>query len=273
MSDVLLALGIRFGEMATRGFTLIDIPDAAAEIIHVHPSPNELGKVVQASLPIVANPSAFCEALVGSRLSPSAARTNFCETARATYLDMLGAPPKTGPVDMAEVMETLQAELPPDAIITNGAGNFSRWPNRYLSFGPNARLLGPQSGSMGYGLPAAIAAKLAHPERMVVCFAGDGDLQMTMQELGTAMQHGAQPIVIVVNNSSYGTIRMHQERAFPGRVSGTEITNPDLVQVAKAYGFAAFRVEETAKFVDALELSVASGSGALIELMVDEFPG
>lgn len=271
-ADVLLALGIRFGEVATKGFSLVGIPDPAAEVIHVHPSPDELGKVVQASLPIVANPSTFCEALNGAALTPSPSRRAFCESGRATYLDMVRSPPSTSPVDMATVMEILRDGLPADAIITNGAGNFTRWPNRYYSFGANARLLGPQSGSMGYGLPAAIAARLADPGRVVVCFAGDGDFQMTIQELGTAMQHGAQPIVIVVNNASYGTIRMHQEREFPGRVSGTEIKNPDLVQVARAYGFEAVRVEETSGFAPALQRSMASRSGALIELMVDEFP-
>ena len=142
---------------------------------------------------------------------------------------------------MARVMARLRARLPRDAILTNGAGNFAIWPNRHFAFGAGHRLLAPQSGAMGYGLPAAIAAKLRHPGRTVVCFAGDGDLQMVLAELGTAMQTGAAPVVLVLDNGAYGTIRMHQERRYPGRVSGTELQNPDFAAIARAYGFHAER--------------------------------
>jgi acetolactate synthase-1/2/3 large subunit len=172
-------------------------------------------------------------------------------------------------VDMAGIIAFLQSCLPDDAILTNGAGNFAIWHNKFFCYSSEARLLAPQSGAMGYGLPAAIAAKAEHPERLVLCFAGDGDFQMNMQELGTAMQAGAQPIVIVVNNGVYGTIRMHQERDYPNRQSFTAIENPDFCAIAKAYGFHAETVRETAAFPEAFTRAAASTTGALIELIVD----
>ena len=158
--------------------------------------------------------------------------------------------------------------MPADAIFTNGAGNFSVWNNKGFRYGPDARLLAPQNGTMGYGLPAAIAAKAAHPDRTVVCFAGDGDLQMTIQELGTARQAGLEPIVLVFDNGMYGTIRAHQERNYPGRVSGTPIDNPDFTAIAAAYGFHAERVERTEQFAPAFERAMASPTGALLHLVM-----
>ena len=267
-ADVILALGIRFGEMATDAWTLFDLPDPGQTIIHVHPSDRELGKVLQASLPVHASPNTLLPELVGSTLSPSQSRGEWTARLRAARVAALAAPPQPGPLDMSSVMTWLQRRLPDDVIFTNGAGNFSIWPNKHFSFGEHMRLLAPQSGSMGYGLPAAVAAKIAEPERMVICWAGDGDLQMNVQELGTAMQEDAQPIVLVVNNGMYGTIRMHQERAYPRRVSGTEITNPDFVMLAKAYGFHAEKVTTTEEFAPAFERAAASPTGALLELMV-----
>ena len=168
-----------------------------------------------------------------------------------------------------EVMAWLRHELPADVTVTNGAGNFTVWPNKFMLYGPHARLLGPQSGAMGYGLPAALAAKAADPDRMVVCFAGDGDLQMVVGELGTAAQHGLQPIVMVIDNAMYGTIRMHQERRHPGRVIGTDIVNPDFVMLGTAYGFHSERVTTTAAFPDAFRRAAASPTGALLHLVVD----
>ena len=165
-------------------------------------------------------------------------------------------------------MAHLRQALPEDVIITNGAGNFAIWPGRFLRFGPNQRMLAPQSGSMGYGVPAAIAAKVNHPNRLVVCFAGDGDFQMNCQELGSARQAGAQPVILIVNNGTYGTIRMHQEKTYPERVSGTEIDNPDFVMLARAYGFHAERVETTADFAAAFERACASKTGAVLDLNV-----
>ena len=163
-------------------------------------------------------------------------------------------------------MRHLQAVLPPDAILTNGAGNFTVWPNKFFKFGPRARLLAPQAGAMGYGLPAAIAARLACPDRTVVCFAGDGDFQMNLQELGTAMQAGAQPIVLILNNGIYGTIRAHQERTYPGRVSGTTMENPDFAALARAYGYHGERVGHTADFPAAFARALASRTGAVLDL-------
>jgi len=171
-------------------------------------------------------------------------------------------------VDMVAVSAWLRETLPADVILTNGAGNFTVWPNKFFKFGPQARLLAPQSGAMGYGLPAAIAAKVAYPKRTVVCFAGDGDFQMNCQELGTAMQAGAQPIVLIVNNGIYGTIRAHQERNYPARVSGTSLENPDFVALAKAYGFHAERVEATEDFAAAFERALKSGTGAVLDIAV-----
>jgi acetolactate synthase-1/2/3 large subunit len=162
----------------------------------------------------------------------------------------------------------LRVALPADAILTNGAGNFTVWPNKFFPFGPRARLLAPQSGAMGYGVPAAIAAKIAHPERTVVCFAGDGDFQMTGQELATAGQAGACPIVLIVNNGIYGTIRAHQERHYPGRLSATDMVNPDFAALARAYGFLGVRVARTEDFADAFDRALASPTGAVLDLDV-----
>ncbi len=272
-ADVLLAAGIRFGEMTTGAYTLFDLPDPQQTVIHVHPSERELGKLVQADLPIQSSPNTLFEVLAGrsttsERSLSTASRADWTRNLRAAHQQALIAPPQPGALDMAEIMIWLQDNLPADVVITNGAGNFSIWPNKHFSYGPDARLLAPQSGSMGYGLPAAIAAKVAEPERLVVCFAGDGDIQMNLQELGTAMQEDAQPVVLVLNNSMYGTIRMHQEKAFPNRTSGTDITNPDFVALGHSYGFHAERIDATDQFADAFARAIASKTGALLELMV-----
>jgi acetolactate synthase-1/2/3 large subunit len=169
---------------------------------------------------------------------------------------------------MRAVMAHLAAVLPEDAILTNGAGNFAIWPNKHFAFRGRQRLVAPQAGAMGYGLPAGIAARIAHPERVVVTFAGDGDLQMTVQELGTARQAGACPIVLVLNNGSYGTIRMHQERHYPGRVTFTDLENPDFVALAHAYGLPGVRVARTEAFSPAFDRMLAGGEGGLIELVL-----
>ena len=267
-ADLIIGLGIRFGEMTTGAYRLFDVPDANQEIIHVHPSDRELGKVVQAGLPVQAHPSECAEALARVALTPSAIRISWCDDLRRAHLSAAVPPTQPGALDMGAVMDWLQDELPEDVIIANGAGNFATWPNKHFSFGEFARLLAPQSGSMGYGLPAAIAAKIAFPDRLVVCFAGDGDFQMTMQELGTATQAGAQPIVLVINNGMYGTIRMHQELSYPARVSGTEIVNPDFVQLAESFGFYGERVATTEEFASAFGRARASDTGAVLELLV-----
>ena len=263
-ADVMLALNVRFGEMTTDGYTLLAVPVPQQTLIHVHASDREIGKIYQPTLGIQAGPNAFAAAVVPVTGHWAAWRAK----ARAEWEAGFDAPPQPSPVDMALVSAHLREVLPEDAILTNGAGNFTVWPNKFYKFGPKARLLAPQSGAMGYGLPAAVAAKIAYPDRVVVCFAGDGDFQMTCQELGTAMQAGAQPIVLILNNGTYGTIRAHQERAYPARVSGTDLHNPDFVMLARAYGFHAERVERTADFPAAFARARASRSGAVLDLSI-----
>ena len=261
-ADVILAVNVRFGEMTTDGYTLLDVPMPKQTLIHVHGSDRELGKIYQPALGIQAGPNAFAAALRPVQGAWADWRSN----ARKGYEESLTAPPQPSPVDMMAATQHLRQVLPEDVVLTNGAGNFTVWPNKFFPFGPKARLLAPQSGAMGYGLPAAIAAKIAYPERRVVCFAGDGDFQMTCQELATATQHGAQPIVLILNNGIYGTIRAHQERNYPERVSGTDMINPDFVALARAYGFHAERVATTADFPAAFARAMDSKTGAVLDL-------
>ncbi len=263
-ADVILALNVRFGEMTTDGYSLLDVPVPRQTLIHVHASDRELGKVYIPELAVHSGHNAFVE-----QLRPvDGAWSDWREKAHQGYDASIEAPPQPSPVDMAAVTAHLRQVLPDDVILTNGAGNFSVWPNKFFSFGPHARLLAPQSGAMGYGLPAAIAAKVAEPRRTVVCFAGDGDFQMNCQELATAAQAGAQPIVLIVNNGIYGTIRAHQERQYPGRVAGTDMISPDFAQLAQAYGFHGERVERTEDFAAAFARALASETGAILDLNV-----
>ncbi len=266
-ADVILALGNRFGENSTGGYTLLSVPEPVQRVIHVHRSERELGKVYRPALAVHADPSAFVAALdAGGGLD--GCDGTWAAEGRAAYEAGFDLPAQPSPVDMGQVMAHLREVLPDDAILTNGAGNFAVWAGRFFKFGPGQRLLAPQSGAMGYGVPAAIAARIADPGRMVVCFAGDGDFQMTCGELGTAMQAGAQPIILVLNNGIYGTIRAHQERAYPERVSGTEMRNPDFAALARAYGFHAERVERSEDFAAAFARAVASSTGALLDLAI-----
>lgn len=263
-ADLILAVNVRFGEMTTDGYTLLSVPTPRQKLIHVHASDREIGKIYVPTIGIHAGPNVFAEAL-------SAVKGGWGDwraTARKAYEATFDAPAQPGPVDMVAVTAWLRDNLPEDVILTNGAGNFTVWPNKFFKFGPKARLLAPQSGAMGYGLPAAIAAKVAFPARTVVCFAGDGDFQMNCQELGTAMQAGAQPIVFILDNGIYGTIRAHQERAYPARVSGTTLRNPDFVGLARSYGFHAERVESTGDFAAAFQRAAQSGTGAVLSIAI-----
>ena len=263
-ADLILAINVRFGEMTTDGYTLLTVPVPVQKLIHVHGSDREIGKVYQPTLGIQAGPNAFAAALSPVRGGWAAWRAK----ARADWEAGFDLAPLPSPVDMGVVTAHLRAVLPEDTILTNGAGNFTVWPNKFYKFGPKARLLAPQSGAMGYGLPAAVAAKVADPARTVICFAGDGDFQMNCQELATALQYGAQPIILLLNNGIYGTIRAHQERHYPARVSGTDMVNPDFVALARAYGFHAERVERTEDFAAAFARAQASGSGAVLDLNI-----
>ena len=265
-ADVILAVGVRFGEMTTNAYTLFQ--NQSQKILHIHASEAEFDKVVKADLHIRSNPNLAVAALLGT---PSMADTKeqWREETRNRFLSTHKVPTAITGVDMAAATAYLQEVLPEDVIITNGAGNFSVWPNKFFLYGSSARLLAPQNGTMGYGVPAAVSAKVAAPERVVVCFAGDGDFQMNMQELGSAAQEDAQPIVLIVNNSMYGTIRMHQERRYPERVVGTDIKNPDFVSIARAYGFYSEQVTSIEEFKAAFDNALDSKTGAVLDLIVD----
>ena len=263
-ADTILAVNVRFGEMTTDGFRLLDVPAPKQRLIHVHGSDLEIGKIHQPALGIHAGPNAFAAALQPVKGNWGAWRAE----GRAAYEASFNAPEQPSPVDMVKAMGWLQDVLPDDVVLTNGAGNFTVWPNKFFKYGPRARLLAPQSGAMGYGLPAGVAAMVACPDRTVVCFAGDGGFQMNCTELATAVQAGAQPIVLLLNNGIYGTIRAHQERHYPERVLGTTMVNPDFVALARAYGFHAERVESTDGFAAAFEWALGSTTGALLDLNI-----
>ncbi len=269
-SDLVLLIGGRFGEMPSSDYTVLKSPYPDQTLIHVHADANELGRVYRPEVAINASPSAFVKAFAGH--SPKAPPVWDAETANlhAAYLDW-STPPKTGPgaVQMGPIMEWLEQALPDDAILTNGAGNYATWLHRFHRFRRFATQAAPTSGSMGYGTPAAVAAKALFPDRQVIAFAGDGCFLMNGQEFATAVQYGWPIVVIVVNNGIYGTIRMHQEREYPGRVSGTDLVNPDFAALARAYGGHGETVEKTADFAPAFERALASGKPALIEVRLD----
>ena len=268
-ADLIIALNIRFGEATTDGYTLFDAPKMTAKLVHSHASDDEIGKIYVADLPLHAGPNRMAAALGDMVADRPPGRAGWYADARTAYLESLVPPAQPGDVDMGIITAQIQARLPADAIITHGAGNFSIWANKFMQYGRDQRLLGPQSGSMGFGLPAALAAKAHDGGRFVLCFAGDGDFQMNGAELGTALQAGLHPVILILNNSSYGTIRMHQERAYPARVSGTEIVNPDYVALAGAYGFHGERVTRTDDFAAAFERALDATTGAIVEIVVD----
>ncbi len=270
-SDLVLLIGGRMGEMPSQGYTLWDIPNPKTPLVHVHPGVEELGRVYRPTLAINASPTAFAAALEG--VQPPATITWGAETERLheSYLTWSGTPTQVpGAVNMGEIVVGLRGVLPDDAIITNGAGNFATWVHRFHRFRTFATQLAPTSGSMGYGLPAAVGAKRLYPQRTVVCFAGDGDFLMHGQEFATAVQYDLAIIVIVMDNAMYGTIRMHQEREYPGRISGTELKNPDFAAYARAFGGFGATVEKTAEFAKAFSDAQASGKPAIIHVKVDQ---
>jgi acetolactate synthase-1/2/3 large subunit len=269
-ADLLIAVGGRLGEIPSDGYTLVrpGVPDQA--LVHVHPDPGELGIVYQPELGIVSSLEAFAAA--ARALAPAGAerRAGLLEEARGEYeRNLREARDLPGPLQLAAVMAALRDRLPPEAILTNGAGNFTVWAHRFYEFHRYPTQLAPRSGSMGYGVPAAVAAKAVHPDRPVVCLAGDGDFMMTGQELATAVQEELDVVLLVVNNGMYGTIRMHQERRYPGRVVGTDLRNPDFVALARAYGAHGALVERSEDVANALDEALACGRPALVELRVD----
>lgn len=267
--DLLISIGARLGEMTTGAYTLIDIPVPKQTLVHIHPGAEELGRVYHATLPINASVAGFLSQAATLKLATAPAWADWTTAAHADYLANIEHPQVPGPVQMGDVMAWLRGHLPADAILTTGAGNYSAWAHRFYQYRTFRTQLGPTNGSMGYGVPAAIAAKITAPERMVVAFAGDGCFLMNGQELATAMQYDARVVFLVVNNGMYGTIRMHQERSYPGRVSGTRLTNPDFAALARSYGLHGETVEKTQEFADAFRRSEASGKPALIEIRID----
>ncbi len=267
-ADFVLAVGGRLGEVPTRRYTLLEPPRPRQTLAHVHPDPDALRGVYEPELAIAAGLPAFASAL--AEVEPLAASWgDWTRAARADYEQNLRHEPMEGPVDLGEVMAFLRRRLPPDAVQTCGAGNFTVWAHRFAEFSRFGTQACPRSGSMGYGVAAAVAAKLVHPDRIALCFTGDGDFVMSSPELATAVQYDLPIVVLLVNNGMFATIRMHQERQYPGRVIGTDLENPDFVALAHAYGCFAERVERTGGFEAAFERALESGKPALLELRVD----
>ena len=268
-ADVLLVVGARLGEMTTQGYTIVEAPTPCQSLIHVHASAEELGRVFEPALAIQSGMAEFVEAARALTPVDGARWRDWAADARRDYDDNRRPPAFDGALDLGRVMTELNERLSPDAIVTVDAGNFSGWAQRYLSFGGGRRFLGPTSGAMGYGVPAAVAAKIARPGRMVVACVGDGGFGMTGQELLTAVLYGVNPVILVFNNAMYGTIRMHQERDHPGRVIGTDLASPDFAALAVAYGAHGETVERTEDFAPAFERALGSGKAAVIELRMD----
>jgi len=266
-ADCLLVLGARIGDTMTGGYTLIDPAAPGKTILHVYPDASELGRVYRPDLGIVAPAGEVVAALADH---PAPRRWDaWRAAARADYEAWQRPKDTPGTVQMERIVAWLSEHLPEDAVVTNGAGNYAAFLHRYFRFKRRGTQLAPTSGSMGYGFPAAIAAKLDDPRRTVVCLAGDGCFQMTLNEMSTAVQHGAAVVTVVANNGQYGTIRMHQERHYPGRVSGTALANPDFVALARAYGGHGETVARTEEFAGAFARAVAAGVPAVIELRLD----
>jgi acetolactate synthase-1/2/3 large subunit len=270
-ADFLLAVGARIGEITSQSYSLLGIPDPGKVLVHVHTGAEELGRVFRPSLPIQSGMSEFAAAAAALPPVPAPRWSDWRAAVRSEYeAGLVPAPTAAGAaLDLGKVMTWLRDRLPGNAIVTSDAGNFSGWPNRFLQYRRPGRQLGPTSGAMGYGVPAAVAAKLVHPDRLVVGFCGDGGFMMTGQELATSMLEGVGPIILVFNNAMYGTIRMHQERRFPGRVVGTALKNPDFVGLARAYGVFGASVSRTEEFAPAFEEAAARKEAAIIELKMD----
>ncbi len=267
-ADVLLVIGERLGEITTGGYTLLDAPLPAQTLIHVHPGADELGRVYQPAVAIAATPGAFLIAM-NQAAQPRPDPTARAATAHAEYEAWRAPRPVPGDLDLWQVVRWLDRRLPDDAILANGAGNYATWLHRAYRYRHFRTQLGPYSGAMGYGVPAAIAAKVLHPGRIVVSWNGDGCFLMNGQELATAVQYGLDIVFAVVDNAMYGTIRMHQERAYPGRVYGTALANPDFAALARAYGAHGETVARTSEFAPAFERALASGKPALLHLALD----
>ncbi len=270
-ADCLLLIGTRFGDIETQGYGLVDPAQPGKVILHCHPDPEEIGRVYGATVGLISDGRSAVYRLWQAVESdaPWERFAAWTAAARVGFESWTVPQESPGAVKQEEVIRWLSDTLPEDAIVTNGAGNYAAWLHRYFTYKSYGTQLAPTSGSMGYGFPAAVSAAIEYPSRTVVCLAGDGCFQMTLNEMSTAVQHGAAPIVIVMNNGRYGTIRMHQEKTYPGRVSGTELANPDYAALARAYGGHGEVVTEQGAFAGAFERARASGTVAVIEVVLD----
>ncbi len=270
-ADCLLLLGTRLGDIETQGYTMIDPADPGKTILHIHTDADEIGRVYGAAASAVGRADMAIEMLDALAEAQQVKHKwgAWRSAARADYEAWITPQDSPGAVKQEQVIAWLSTHLAEDAILTNGAGNYAAWLHRYFVYKRHGTQLAPTSGSMGYGFPAAVAASLEHPDRDVVCLAGDGCFQMTLNEMSTAVQFGAKPIVIVMNNGRYGTIRMHQEKTYPGRVSGTDCVSPDYAALARAYGGHGETVTDGAQFADAFARAKASGTVAVIECVLD----
>ncbi len=268
-ADLVIAVGTRLGESTTDGYSLVTPDHPGQTLVHVHPDPNELGRVYHADLPICSDMGEFAEMVDGWN-DPDCVRFSAGDEAHRQWLEWSDPQPRDGvALDLGPCVAAMRERLPDNTIVCNGAGNFSGWWHRYWRYGTMPTQLAPTSGTMGYGLPAAVAAALRFKDRPVVCVAGDGDFLMNGQELATAVQYGADLLVILVDNGSYGTIRMHQERDYPTRVSATELHNPDFAVLARAYGGWAETVERTEDFAPALDRALAQRGIRLLHCKTD----
>ena len=271
-SDLIIMLGGRFSEVPSQSYQLLDIPQPKQTLVHVHPDPSELNRVYVANEAVNVSPKAFCQALSSvsapEREQPWTPALHEMRESYIQWTDPSGVR-HDGALQMGEVMAYLNKTLPADAIMCNGAGNYATWLHRFRDFTRYGTQLAPTSGSMGYGLPAAVGAKRMFPERTVVCFAGDGCFMMHGQEFATAVQYKLPIIVLIIDNGMYGTIRMHQEKHYPGRVSATQLQNPDFAAYAQAFGGHGERVETSEDFAPAFERALASGKPAILHCLLD----
>jgi acetolactate synthase-1/2/3 large subunit len=268
-ADLVLLIGGRLSEASSQGYAALAVPTPKQALIHVHADPEELGRVYQPALAINASPAAFAAALEAVQPPQTISWEGEAEAAHVAFLDWSETvPPHPGDVQMAEVINALRA-LPQDAIVTNGAGNYAIWLHRFHRFRGYGTQAAPNSGSMGYGVPAAIAAKRLYPERTIVALAGDGCFLMTGQEMATAVQHALAIVVVVIDNGQFGTIRMHQEREYPGRPFGAIVTSPDFAGLARAYGAEGFSVTKAGQFAEAFAAALECGRPALVHVRLD----
>lgn len=268
-SDLIICMGPRLGEMTTSGYQLFDIPFPKQKIIMIHSGAEELGHVYRPYMAINSSMRHMARALAKLPAIKNIPWSNWRADARVDYLDWNTPLPTVGDVDIGAIYDHLREKMPEEAILTNGAGNYAIWLHRFMPYKKFRSQLAPTSGAMGYGLPAAISAKITCPDRPVICFAGDGCFMMTVQELATARHHNANIVILLFNNGMYGTIRMHQERNYPDRVMATYLTNPDFAALARAYGVNGVKVTKTAEFAPAFETALAANTTTLIEIMVD----